>query len=232
MAGFALLRTMADNWWLVLLRGIAAIAFGILAFVWPVITLADTDTLWGAYAVADGLLRCGCCRRPARPHGRALLAHHRRHCRRRLQACSLSPWPGITALVLLFFIAIWAIVIGLMQIWGAIQLRKEIEGEWLLILSGLLSVAFGVLLLVRPGLGALAVVWMIGLVCDPAKAVSLVAPSLRLRKHWAPGVIRRFSFKRFICERPRLPLMRRPSARRELCPARMRMAETVAALFR
>src|SRR5262249_59745185 len=59
-------------------------------------------------------------------------------------------WPGITALVLLVFIAVWAIIIGVMQIWGAIQLRKEIEGEWLLILSGLLSVAFGVLLFVQP----------------------------------------------------------------------------------
>ena len=55
LAGFALLRTMADNWWLVLLRGLAAIAFGILAFVWPVITLLTLTLLWGAYAVVDGI---------------------------------------------------------------------------------------------------------------------------------------------------------------------------------
>jgi len=84
--------------------------------------------------------------------------------------------------VLLFFIAIWAIVIGVMQIWGAIQLRKEIEGEWLLVLSGLLSVAFGILLLARPGLGALAVVWMIGWFAI-LEGCLLVALSLRLRKH-------------------------------------------------
>ncbi|MGB8392163.1 MAG: DUF308 domain-containing protein [Pseudolabrys sp.] len=98
------------------------------------------------------------------------------------QACLLSPGRAITALVLLFFIAVWAIVIGIMQIWGAIQLRKEMEGEWLLILSGLLSVAFGILLLVRPGLGALAVVWMIGWFAI-LEGCLLVALSLRLRKH-------------------------------------------------
>ena len=69
--------------------------------------------------------------------------------------------PGLTALVLLMFIAGWAIVIGALEIWGAIQLRKEIEGEWWLILSGLLSIAFGVLLIARPGSGALALVWVI-----------------------------------------------------------------------
>jgi uncharacterized membrane protein HdeD (DUF308 family) len=90
--------------------------------------------------------------------------------------------PGITAAVLLLFIASWAIVTGIMQIWGAIQLRKEIAGEWLLILSGLLSIAFGIILIAQPGAGALAVVWMIGLFailigCD------YIALSLRLRKH-------------------------------------------------
>ncbi len=89
-------------------------------------------------------------------------------------------------MVLLLFIAIWAIVIGAMQIWGAIQLRKEIEGEWLLILSGLLSVAFGVLLLARPGTGALAVVWLIGWYAILAGCL-YVALALRLRKHKHPA---------------------------------------------
>ena len=71
-------------------------------------------------------------------------------------------WPGVTAFVLLMFIASWSIVIGVMQIVGAIQLRKEIDGEWLLILSGVLSIAFGVILMMQPDAGALAVVWIIG----------------------------------------------------------------------
>ncbi len=81
----------------------------------------------------------------------------------------------------LVFIAVWAIIIGVMQIWGAIQLRKEIEGEWLLILSGLLSVAFGVLLLVQPGAGALAVVWIIGWYAILAGCI-YIALAFRLRK--------------------------------------------------
>ena len=71
-------------------------------------------------------------------------------------------WPGLTALVLLMFIASWSIIVGVMQIVGAIQLRKEIEGEWLLVLSGLLSIAFGIMLIVQPDAGAVAVVWIIG----------------------------------------------------------------------
>jgi uncharacterized membrane protein HdeD (DUF308 family) len=182
LAGVALLRTMADNWWLVLLRGIAAIAFGILAFAWPVITLLTLTLLWGAYAVVDGL--CALWGAVAGPRG---------HMGARFWLIIVGlagvvagllafAWPGVTALVLLFFIAIWAIVIGVMQIWGAIQLRKEMEGEWLLILSGLVSVAFGILLLARPGLGALAVVWMIGWFAI-LEGCLLVALSLRLRKH-------------------------------------------------
>ena len=95
-------------------------------------------------------------------------------------------WPGVTALVLLLFIACWAIVIGLMQIWGAIQLRKEIEGEWLLVLSGLLSVAFGVILLARPGIGALAVVWLIGWYAILAGAIYITL-AFRLKKHKRPA---------------------------------------------
>ena len=70
--------------------------------------------------------------------------------------------PGVTALVLLFYIAIWAIATGVLEIVIAIRLRKEIEGEWMLILAGLASVAFGVLMMAPPGSGALAVLWLIG----------------------------------------------------------------------
>jgi uncharacterized membrane protein HdeD (DUF308 family) len=177
-----LLRAMADNWWLLLLRGIAAIAFGILALMWPLLTLLTLTLLWGAYAIADGIFALW-----------AVFSRHGGYTGSKLWLtvvgiCGILAgvlafaWPGVTALVLLLFIAIWAIIIGVMQIWGAIQLRKEMEGEWLLILSGLLSVAFGILLLARPGLGALAVVWMIGWFAI-LEGCLLVALSFRLRKH-------------------------------------------------
>src|SRR5208282_1833454 len=70
--------------------------------------------------------------------------------------------PAVTALALLFYIAVWAIATGVLEIAAAIRLRKEIQGEWLLLLAGLASVVFGVLLIWRPGAGALTVLWLIG----------------------------------------------------------------------
>ena len=91
-------------------------------------------------------------------------------------------WPAITAQVLLVFIASWAILTGALQIWGAIQLRKEIEVEWMLVLSGLLSIALGVALLARPGVGALAVIWLIGSFAILVGCI-YVSLALWLKKH-------------------------------------------------
>jgi uncharacterized membrane protein HdeD (DUF308 family) len=160
-AGPPLLHALAENWWLLLLRGIAAIIFGILAFVWPGLTLLTLIFLWGAYAIADGVFALW-----AAMSGRASMGP-----RWWLAIVGVAgiiagllafAWPGITGGVLLLFIAVWAIIIGVLEIWGAIQLRKEIEGEWLLVLSGALSILFGAILIARPGVGALAVAWLIG----------------------------------------------------------------------
>jgi len=91
-------------------------------------------------------------------------------------------WPGITALVLLLFIAGWAIATGLLQIVGAIRLRKEIENEWLLIASGVLSVIFGLILVVQPGTGALALLYVIGIYAI-LYGILEIWLSLRLRSH-------------------------------------------------
>jgi uncharacterized membrane protein HdeD (DUF308 family) len=176
------LRELAENWWLLLLRGIAAIAFGVLAFMWPDLTLLTLTYMWGFYAIADGVLALW-----------AAIAGKGGEIAPRwwLAVVGISGilagllafvWPGMTALVLLMFIASWAIVIGVLQIWGAIRLRKEIEGEWLLGLSGLLSVAFGVILFVQPGAGALAVVWMIGWFAILAGCV-YIALAFQLKKY-------------------------------------------------
>jgi uncharacterized membrane protein HdeD (DUF308 family) len=160
--GPPLARALAKNWWLLLLRGIASVVFGALAFVWPGLTLVALILLWGAYAIVDGGIALW-----AAISGRATEMAPRWWLAivgivGLLAGLVAFASPGLTALVLLMFIAGWAIVIGVMEIWGAIQLRKEIEGEWWLILSGLLSIAFGALLFARPGSGALALVWVIG----------------------------------------------------------------------
>ena len=160
--GRGLLSALADYWWLLLLRGLAAIAFGVLAFFWQGLTLVALTLIWGAYALADGILALW-----------AALATTGGETGRRwwlalggvvsiLAGLVAFFYTGITALVLLMFIAAWAIIIGMVLIWGAIELRKVLDDAWLIGLNGALAVAFGVLLFARPGAGALAVVWMIG----------------------------------------------------------------------
>src|SRR5262245_37495819 len=148
------------NWWVLLLRGIAAIVFGVLTWWMPGISLAVLVLISRAYARADGI--------PA--VWMALASRSKNE-----QWWVMLLWglvgigvgiltfvaPGLTALALLFYIALWAISTGVLEIVAAIRLRKEIQGEWVLILAGLCSVVFGVLLVARPGVGALAVLWLI-----------------------------------------------------------------------
>ncbi len=182
LAGPALLGALAENWWLLLLRGIAAIAFGFLAFFWPGLTLLTLIFLWGAYAIVDGVFALW-----------SVISGKGGEMQSRwwLAIVGLSgviagilafAWPGITGLILLFFIAGWAIATGVFQIVGAIRLRKEIEGEWLLVLGGLLSIAFGVLLIVWPGVGALAVAWVIAWFAIAIGCI-YIALAFRLKKY-------------------------------------------------
>ena len=162
LLGGGLLRSLADYWWLLLLRGLVAIAFGVVAFVWPGLTLVALTLVWGAYALADGILALWT----------ALAATGGETAKRWWLALGGVAgiaaglvaffYTGMTALVLLMFIAAWAIVIGVILIWGAMELHKILDDAWLIGLNGALAVAFGVLLVARPGAGALAVVWMIG----------------------------------------------------------------------
>jgi uncharacterized membrane protein HdeD (DUF308 family) len=181
-APLALLPALAENWSLLLLRGIAAISFGVLAFIWPGLTLLTLIFLWGAYAIADGAFALGAA---VSSKGGEIAP------RWWLALIGLAGilagllafvWPAITAQVLLVLIASWAIFTGALQIWGAIQLRKEIEVEWMLVLSGLLSIALGVALLARPGVGALAVIWLIGSFAILVGCI-YVSLALWLKKH-------------------------------------------------
>lgn len=167
-------------WWLVLLRGIAAIVFGILAWAWPGATLITLTLFWGAYALVDGIAALWSCWH-ARDRGKAMWQVILIGVAGIAAGIFTFVAPGITAIALLLLIAAWAVVNGVFQIAAAIQLRKEIANEWLLILSGALSVVFGVLMILSPGAGALAVLWLIGAFAV-AYGVLLVLFAFKLRK--------------------------------------------------
>jgi len=147
-------------WGSVVLRGVAAVLFGVLAFAWPGITLAALVIVWGAYALADGVLALIAAYR-VRDQGKPFWSLLIVGLLGIAAGIVTLIWPGMTALVLLLFIAAWAVVMGIFQIIAAIRLRKEIQGEWLLGLSGVLSVLFGIVMFVQPGAGALALIWAI-----------------------------------------------------------------------
>ena len=176
-----LLQTLGRAWWLVLLRGIAAILFGILALAWPQVTLFSLVLLWGAWALIDGvaaLVAGWNAKDGGKPMWQIVLVGVAG-----IAAGVLTfVMPGVTAIALLVMIAVWAIVSGVFQIVAAIRLRKEIANEWMLILSGALSVVFGALMIVSPGAGALAVLWLIGSFAI-AFGVLLAFLAFRLRKH-------------------------------------------------
>lgn len=179
----SLVHALARNWWLELLRGVAAIVFGVLAFAWPGLTLVTLVLFYGAFVLVDGVLALAAAISGGNPMPRWWLALVGLA---GIVAGGLTfLMPGVTAFVLLMFIAGWAIALGVFEIAGAIRLRKEIDNEWLLILNGAISVLFGLALLWRPGVGALAVVWMIGAYAI-VLGVIYVAFALKLRRH-RPG---------------------------------------------
>ena len=180
-AGAAILHGLAKNWWVLLLRGLAAIVFGVLAFAWPGITIVSLIILYGAYALVDGLFALfaaiGGSTGAAPRWWMAVVG-----IAGVVAGLIAFAWPGITALTILMLIGAWAIVSGIFEIIGAVRLRKEIDNEWTLILHGALSVLFGVLLMAMPGTGALAMIWVIGAYAIAA-GILMVALAFRLKSH-------------------------------------------------
>lgn len=156
-----MLDRLSRDWWIIALQGVAAVVFGVLALVWPGITLLALVFLFAAYALVDGVLalirglRRGGGGRPdwwRVAHGAVGIA----------AGVIAFAVPDITAYALLLVIAAWAIVSGGIELMAAYQLRDVIRREWLLALDGVVAILFGVALIVFPSAGALAVVWLIG----------------------------------------------------------------------
>ncbi len=173
-----MLHTLAANWWALALRGLVAVLFGLLTFFLPGITLVTLVLLFGAYALVDGVFNVVAFFRVA-SHQWALLIEGVIGI---LAGILTFAWPAITAIVLLYVIAFWAILTGFFEIVAGIRLRKVIANEWLLLVMGVLSFLFGLLILFAPGAGALAIVLWIGAYAL-VFGVFLLALAFRLRGH-------------------------------------------------
>lgn len=156
-----LLDQLSRNWGWIALRGVAAVVFGVLAFAWPGVTLVVLALFFGAYALIDGICALVAAYR-GREGGKPVWPLVLIGLLGVAAGFATFLWPEMTALALLMFIAVWALLIGIAQIAAAIRLRKEIDNEVWLGLAGLASVVLGLILFARPGVGALAVVWLIG----------------------------------------------------------------------
>jgi uncharacterized membrane protein HdeD (DUF308 family) len=175
-----LLHQLAPSWGWILFRGILAILFGIVAFGWPLITLKVLVLLFGAYALVDGVSAI-----IAAIRGGALVPRWWLVVEGLLgigAGLAVLFWTGLSALALLIFMGVTAIMRGIFEIVGAIVLRKEISNEWMLALSGLASLGFGLIMVFRPGTGAIAMIWVIATYAV-AFGLLLIAFAFRLRKH-------------------------------------------------
>lgn len=155
-----MLTVLAHNWWMVALRGVAAILFGVTAIIWPDITVGVFVAFFGAYAIVDGALLIGSAfSGPSNDRFWHFLGG--------VAGIAIGivawAWPGLTALSLLYIIASWAIIVGVTQLTAAVTLPESLSEKWLLVLSGVVSILFGTVLFVFPGDGAIALVTTIGI---------------------------------------------------------------------
>jgi uncharacterized membrane protein HdeD (DUF308 family) len=178
-----IVSTLTTNWWALLLRGIAAVLFGLAALFWPGLTLFALIVFFGAYTLVDGIFAIVAGIRGSGGRRWLLLAEGVLGV---LVGLIAFFSPGMTALVFLYLIAAWAIFTGILKVVMAILLRREIDNEWTMALSGLLWVLLGVVLTVLPGVGLLSLAWLIGVFALGA-GLTLLVLAFRVRGQPASG---------------------------------------------
>jgi uncharacterized membrane protein HdeD (DUF308 family) len=171
-------QVLIGNWWVLAIRGVFAIIFAVIAFLWPGITATALVLLFGAYALVDGVFAITAGVRAARHHGRSgpLLLEGILDL---VIAAIVFFWPVEALVAIVYFIAIWAVITGIALIAAGIALIR-INGEWLLVLSGIISLLLGIILFVQPGAGVVALSWWLGFYAL-LFGISLIGAALRLR---------------------------------------------------
>jgi uncharacterized membrane protein HdeD (DUF308 family) len=177
------LPTLTAYWWALLFRGIAAVLFGLAALFWPGLTLFTLIVFFGAYTVVDGVFAIVT---GIRGSGGRRWLHLADGVLGVLVGFIAFFSPGVTALVFLYVIAVWAVLTGVLKVIMAIWLRREIDNEWTMALSGVLWVLLGVVLAVLPGVGLLSLSWLIGVFALGAGLTFLVL-AFRVRGQTAPA---------------------------------------------
>lgn len=179
-----MIQLASKYWWAFALRGLIAVVFGIMAVSWPGLTLIVLVYIFGIYVLVEGalLIFAALGRRGAKNWWVVLIEGIAGV----VFGILTMSWPGVTAILLLIFIAIWALATGILEIFAAFGLRKEMKGEWRLAVSGIASVVFGLILVFRPGAGALAMVWVIGIYAI-VFGISLILLGFKVRRAAGPS---------------------------------------------
>lgn len=180
-----MLHALARNWWTWLVRGIAAVIFGILAWLWPGATWVAIAILFGAYALVDGIFAIIATFRAAETQQRwwpflieGIVG---------ILIAAITFYDiRITLLALYWTIAAWAFLTGIFEIVAGVQLRKHIANEIWLIVGGIASIAFGALMIWFPLAGALAIIWLISAYAI-VFGIIMIGFALRLRAHAPPA---------------------------------------------
>lgn len=181
-----MIESLSRNWWLVVLRGVLSILFGLSAFIWPGLTLLTLVIIFGVYAIFDGAVAIGTglARTKNSPRWWVFLVEG-------LLSVGAGAvailQPGLATLVLIYIIASWAVITGILEIVAAIRLRHEITNEWFLALGGVLSIGLGILLFLSPAAGSLAIIWMVAGYAL-LFGILLIILGIRLRSWKAPDV--------------------------------------------
>lgn len=173
---------LIGNWWALALRGVAAILFGIIAILWPAMTAAVLVLLFAAYALVDGVFAIVAAVRAARHHARSgpLLLEGILDL---VIAAICFLWPMTALVALVYLIAIWAVITGIALVAAGITFIR-LNGEWLLVLSGVISLLLGIILFVQPATGIVALSWWFGIYAL-LFGIALLSAAFRLR-HYGP----------------------------------------------
>jgi uncharacterized membrane protein HdeD (DUF308 family) len=173
--------SLHTHWWVLALRGLLAAIFGLSTFIMPASSLLVLITLFAGYCLFDGILTLWTAARSNRRETRwwSLILEGIISI---VAGVGALAWPGLTSLLLLYLIAFWAIATGVFETLTAIRLRRELTGEWVMVLGGLLSIVFGVFLVTRPLAGVLLVTWWIGAYAF-GFGILLAILAWRLRRH-------------------------------------------------